>query len=789
MILHYMFHKSISLTSRLFLPGLLIGVLCLTACQTEVQETVVSFSEEGIPEQIDFNFHVKPILSDRCFKCHGPDPQTREGGLALHTEELAFAALGKEKDHYALVAGDTEASTLVQRIYSADPQEVMPPPESNLTLTEREKSILKAWVAQGAEWKKHWAFLPPDLPEVPTVENIAFVKNEIDHFILAELEQRNWQPSPRAEKEKLLRRLSFDLRGLPPSIEELDAFIADESPDAYEKWVDRFLDSDAYAERMALIWMDVARYADTHGYQDDFERTMWPWRDWVIHAFRQNMPYDQFITWQIAGDLLPNPSLEQKIATGFNRNHKITAEGGVIDEEYRVEYVADRVQTLGIGLLGLTMECARCHDHKYDPISQQDFYSTFALFNNIPEKGFVAEVNQNQAYAPRPMIKLTQQEMEEVVSFINNRDSVPELELMVMEEMETPRPTYILNRGQYDQYGASVLPTPPQAILPMQPDVNNDRLDLANWLFAQEHPLTARVAVNRLWQQLFGKGIVATPFDFGNQGALPTHPELLDFLAIKFQNEGWDMKAMLKYMVQSATYQQTANTSDQLLEADPENQYLARASRLRLSAEMIRDQALVVSGLLHDEVGGPSVKPYQPEGLWEETTGGGGGSTARYVMSTGQDQYRKSLYTFWKRTVPPPNMLNFDAPSRDLCTVERQETNTPLQALQLLNDPQIIEASQALAVRCWTMKSTREERLVRMFQLITSVKPDDATLQRLGDYFQTELERFEQDESAAKAYLAIGNYQISEDLPLADIAAYALIANTIINLDEAITRG
>jgi len=746
-------------------------------------------SGEGIPDVIDFNFHVKPILSDRCFKCHGPDPQTREAGLALHSEELAFAALGKEKDHYALVAGDTEASTLIQRIYSEDPQEMMPPPESNLSLTEREKSILKAWVAQGAVWKKHWAFLPPELPELPDITNKDFAKNEIDYFILAELEQRNWQPSSRADKEKLIRRLSFDLRGVPPSLEEIDRFLADESPGAYEKVVDAFLASDDYAERMALIWMDVARYADTHGYQDDFERTMWPWRDWVIHAFKKNMPYDQFITWQLAGDLLPNPSLEQKIATGFNRNHKITAEGGVIDEEYRVEYVADRVQTLGIGLLGLTMECARCHDHKYDPITQKDFYATFGLFNNIPERGFVAEVNQNHDFAPRPMIKLSQREMDEVVSFINNRDSVPELELMVMREMEDPRPTYILNRGQYDQYGEQVQPAPPQTILPMEPSPDNDRLDLARWLFEEQHPLTARVAVNRLWQQLFGRGIVATPFDFGNQGALPSHPELLDFLAIKFREEGWNMKNMLKYMVQSAAYQQTSAVSPQLLQSDPENIYLARAPRLRLSAEMIRDQALTVSGLLHDEVGGPSVKPYQPKGLWEETTGGGGGSTARYVMSKGEDQYRKSLYTFWKRTVPPPNMLNFDAPSRDLCTVQRSETNTPLQALQLLNDPQIIEASKALAIRCRKLAEDDEARLETMFRLLTSLSPDETTLQRLSDYYKSELEHFQANEAAAKSYLKTGNFQVPEDLPAPEVAALALVANTIFNLDETITRG
>lgn len=785
-----MMTKISSLPSLVRSPLLsLLLVSALSACQKEESNDLMLMGKEKIPELIDFNFHVKPILSDRCFKCHGPDPQTREAGLALHQKELAFAALGEEKDHYAIVPADTESSTLIQRIYAEDLQEVMPPPASNLTLTEREKLILKAWVEQGADWKEHWAFIPPQQSAVPVVSDPQKANNEIDHFIMAGLDKRGWQLSAKAPKEKLIRRLSFDLRGIPPSLEEIDRFLRDESPDAYEKVVDDFLASDDFAERMALIWMDLSRYADTHGYQDDFERTMWPWRDWVIHAFRENMPYDQFVTWQLAGDLLPNPSLEQKIATGFNRNHKITAEGGVIDEEYRVEYVADRVQTLGIGLLGLTMECARCHDHKYDPISQKDFYATFGLFNNIPEKGFVAEVNQNQRFAPRPMIKLSQKEMEEVVSFINNRDSLPELELMVMEELEEPRPTFILNRGQYDQYGEQVLPAPPQAILPMERRSRNNRLDLARWLFDERHPLTARVAVNRLWHQLFGRGIVATLFDFGNQGALPSHPELLDFLAIKFMEEDWDIAAMLRFMVQSATYQQSSTVSPQLLNLDPENTYLARASRRRLDAEMIRDQALLVSGLLHKELGGPSVKPYQPEGLWEETTGGGGGSTARYIKSQGKDQYRKSLYTFWKRTVPPPNMLNFDAPSRDLCSVQRLETNTPLQALQLLNDPQIIEASKALAVRCLAMEGENGNPVSTMFRMLTSVKPDEATLDRLEVYYHTELVRFQEDEKAAEAFLQVGDYTAPPNLSRAHLAALAVVANTLFNLDETITRG
>ena len=777
---------------RTFFSGLATLGLCLLlayACQTS-GEQMQSRGGNALPEVVDFNLHIKPILSDRCFKCHGPDPNTREGDLGLHTEEAAFAALGKDDPHYAIVPGDPEASMLIQRIHSEDPQEVMPPPESNLTLTDYEKKLLKIWVEQGAEWKKHWAFLPPEQPEIPNLEDREGVINEIDLFVKATLKQKGLTPNPPASKEALIRRLSFDLRGIPPSVDEIDAFLADESPGAYERLVDAFLDSDHYAERMAIDWMDLARYADTHGYQDDFERTMWPWRDWVIHAFRQNMPYDQFVTWQLAGDLLPDPTLEQLIATGFNRNHKITAEGGVIDEEYRVEYVADRVVTLGIGLLGLTMECARCHDHKYDPISQQDFFSTFAFFNSVPEKGFVAELNGNPSYAPRPHVTLTEEEMADVVHFIKNRDSLPEIELMVMRDMEEPRPSYILNRGQYNQPTEEVFPAPPEAIMPMNAKPDNNRLDLAKWLFDEEHPLTARVAVNRLWQQVFGRGIVATPFDFGNQGALPTHPKLLDHLAIKYREGGWDMQAMLKYMVMSATYRQSVTANDRELEVDPENRWLARASRIRLKGEMIRDQALVASGLLTQKVGGPSVKPYQPPGLWEETTGGGGGSTARYVMSEGEDLYRKSLYTFWKRTVPPPGMLILDAPTRDLCTVERQKTNTPLQALLLLNDPQVLAASKSLAYRAWNEKEgTPAERITYMFRLVTSCQPSEEELNVLTDYFDTELAAFEEDPERAEAYLSIGTYTSPKDLPTGTIAAYTLVANTIFNLDKALIRG
>jgi hypothetical protein len=764
------------------------ALFCMATVFSCAKEAPMEGAATTLPQVVDFNFHIKPILSDRCFKCHGPDEATREGGLGLHTEAHAFAALGKAQDHFALVPGDPEKSALIQRIYSEDPQEVMPPPESNLTLSAYEKSLLRLWVEQGAEWKKHWAFLLPEKPQVPKAGE-GWAQNEIDHFIRARQEEYGLEPSPRADKAKLIRRLSFDLRGLPPTLEEIESFLGDEQPGAWLRLVDTFLSSTSYAERMALDWMDIARYADTHGYQDDFERVMWPWRDWVIHAFEENMPYDQFVTWQLAGDLLPNPTLEQRIATGFNRNHKITAEGGVIDEEYRVEYVADRAQTLSTAFLGLTLECARCHDHKYDPISQKDYFSLFGFFNTIPEKGFVGELNQNFRYAPKPSLRITQEAMDSIVTFINNRDTLSFIDLMVMEEQAEPRKTYMLNRGQYDQLGEEVEPAPPAALPPIPEGAPQNRLGLARWLFTPDNPLTARVTVNRLWQQLFGTGIVATPFDFGNQGALPTHPELLDFLAIKFQSEGWDVKMILRYMLQSATYQQSAVASPEGLELDPENQWLSRAPRLRLNAEMIRDQAFAVSGLLNKEVGGPSVKPYQPEGLWKETTGGGGGSTARYVVSEGKDQYRKSLYTFWKRTVPPPGMLIMDAPSRDLCTVKRQETNTPLQALLLLNDPQVLDASKALALRAWEQEESTQERIVFIFRSVTSSLPDESELQVLLDYFEEERANYRQAPEQTRAYLANGAFRVPDTVPAADIAAYTLVANTIFNLDEAITRG
>ncbi|MCM4173423.1 DUF1553 domain-containing protein [Arenibacter sp. TNZ] len=740
-----------------------------------------------VPDKIDFTFDVKPILSDRCFKCHGPDKNAIEGGLSLNTAEDAYTALGKNKDHYAIVPGDVKKSELVNRIFTKDESLMMPPPESNLILSEYEKEILKKWIDQGAEFKTHWAFIAPVTPKLPKTNNTTWVQNEIDQFVLSKLEQNGLEPNEKASKEKLLRRVFYDLTGLPPSVEQIEGFAKDNSPNAYEVIIDSLLNTMDYAEHMSSEWMDIARYADTHGYQDDFERIMWPWRDWVIHAFKENMPYDQFVTYQLAGDLLPNANAEQILATGFNRNHKITFEGGVIPEEYRIEYVEDRAVTFGTAFLGLTFECARCHDHKYDPISQKNHFELFSFFNNIDELGLTPG---GAGKIPKPFMTITEKEKNGVLSFVQlQKSNMKEVPVMVMNEMEEIRPSYILNRGVYDQPTTQVYPNTPESILPFPEDYPKNRLGLAKWLFHKDNPLTARVTVNRFWQRMFGSGLVASSFDFGNQGSLPTHPELLDYLAIKFRNEGWDARKIFKYIALSATYQQSTTVSKELLELDPENQLLARAPRLRLTAELIRDQALKISGLLNREVGGPSVKPYQPAGIWEATTGGGGGSTATYITSTGKDLYRKSLYTFWKRTVPPPSMMTFDAASRDLCSVKRQETNTPLQALVLLNDPQIIEAARILAKNAIDRHKETSDQISYIFKLATSRAPDEEELTMLNNYYSSMLLKVEGEGIEAQEYLSIGAFEMDKNISESQLAALALTAHTILNLDETITRG
>lgn len=770
----------------------LVGFFILIGCYQKGPEIRTSelstVSSEAIPETIDFTFHVKPILSDRCFKCHGPDQNAIEAGLSLHTAEGAYKALGENGDHFAVVPFEPQKSTMVERVFSEDAAIQMPPPESNLSLNSREKEILKRWIEQGAVYQEHWAFEPPQLPEVP--EGISdWGANAIDAFIGQKLMEKGLLPSPKADKATLIRRVTLDLTGLPPTPEEIEAFVEDDSAEAYQEVVSRLLTSTDHAEHMAAEWMSISRYADTHGYQDDFERIMWPWRDWVIHAFQENMPYDEFVINQLAGDLLPNATKEQILATGFNRNHKITYEGGVIPEEYRVEYVEDRTNTFGTAFLGLTMECARCHDHKYDPISQEEHFELFSFFNNLNEKGLVSDKNE----IPEPYLSIRPEDVESVLAFVNAPEKAFEresksIDVMVMKESPNIRDTYVLNRGMYDQPTEKVNPGTPDRVLAFPNELPKNRLGLAQWLFHQDNPLTSRVAVNRLWQRFFGTGIVATSDDFGNQGSLPTHPELLDFLAVSFREQGWDTQEMIRLIVSSETYQQSSQITSEKLERDPENKWLARAPRLRLSAEVIRDQALAMSGLLVKEVGGPSVKPYQPEGIWKETTGGGGGSTARYVLGSGDDLYRKSLYTFWKRTVPPPSMLSFDASNRDLCTVKTRQTNTPLQALVLLNDPQMIEAARGLAQRVASKNLTLEQQLSYLYTATTGALAQTEALAQLQSLYSDMLKQIEEEAIETEQYLSIGASKSSITTDQASFAALALTAHTLLNLDQTITR-
>lgn len=755
---------------------------------------------ERLPEVVSFNFHVRPILSDRCFKCHGPDEKKREAGLRLDTQEGAFAVLADSLPgsgiHYAIVPGKPEQSTLIQRIFSANADSMMPPPDAHLALSDFEKKLLKRWIEQGAKWEKHWAFIAPQKPDLPKVKNEKWAHNEVDLFILQKQQEHGLEPSPEAEKERLIRRVSFDLTGLPPAPEMVENFLADNSVDAYEKVVDALLASPAYGERWAVYWLDLARYSDTHGYQDDLPRVMWPWRDWVIKAFNENMPYDRFVTWQLAGDLLPDATKESLLASAFNRNHKITQEGGVIDEEYRVEYVADRTNTFGKAFLGLTMECARCHDHKYDPLSTRDYYATSAFFNKVPERGFVPNLA-----TPKPYMPIVQADLQGVLKFLNGKEffktEKDTLLQMVMQDSVAKggRKAYILVRGQYDQHGEEVAENLPAAILPFDTSAGRNRLAMAKWLFDPRQPLTARVMVNRLWQEVFGRGIVATSDNFGLQGALPTHPELLDWLACDFRDNGWDIKRTLRLLVTSATYRQSSVASEKLLEKDPENRWLARGPRYRLNYEFIRDNALAASGLLVPEIGGPSVKPYQPPGLWEEISADKTANDFRGENSYKPDTaaakiYRRSLYTYNRRTIPPPTSLSFDAAPRDVCEVSRARTSTPLQALVMLNDVQILEAARVLAARVLQDNAGQspESNIATIFRQILIRKPEKTEIHKLAALYQEEIVRYRQDPERAKKLLKTGRYPQNAALDPAEQAAMMLVVSAIFNLDEAVSK-
>jgi len=741
--------------------------------------------DEQMPDVVSYNFNIRPILSDKCYKCHGPDASKRQAGLRLDMPESAFKALKDDPNAHVLVPGNPEMSELFRRVSTGDTTEMMPPANSNLKrLTPHEVDLVKKWIKQGAKFEKHWAFVPPKASPIPEVKDKTWPKNPIDNFILHKQEQYGLTPNPEADKERLLKRVSFDLTGLPPDLDMMDRFWADKSPGAYEKVVDELMKSQAYGEKMTLHWLDVARYADSHGYQDDNYRTQWPWRDWVIHAFNENLPYDKFVTWQLAGDLIPNATKEQLLATGFNRNHKITEEGGVINEEYRVAYVTDRTNTFGKALLGVTIECAHCHDHKYDPFSQKEYYQLFAFFNQVKEPGIQSTVGGPETYAKRPMMQVTNDDVKGILKFVNKQDT-GKLIVSVMGDSEVYRKTYILKRGNYDTHGDEVQPGTPKAILPFDSSLPKNRLGLAEWLFNRKNPLAARAFVNQTWQEFFGRGIVKTSEDFGMQGNLPSNPELLDWLSVDFMDHGWDIKRLVKQMVMSATYRQSAVLSPEKSKLDPENIYLARGPRSRLPAEFVRDMVLASSGLLTKTIGGPSVNPYQPPGLWENATSGRG-ILANYKQVHGQNLYRRGMYTLIKRTVPPVEMAIFDASNRDQCEVRRLRTNTPLQALLMENDPTVLEAARVLATKLLQDKSSSKEKVYKAFRLIICRKPNEKEQTILDSYYNEELKTM--DMRTAERVLNVGEYPLPDNINKVELAAMMKVVDAIYNLEEAITK-
>jgi hypothetical protein len=1008
-------------------------------------------------QPISYNRDIRSILSENCYACHGPDAQQRKAGLRLDQMESATHPLKKTGD-IAVVPGDLTHSALVDRITTTDPDDHMPPPDSGKKLSATQVQLLRRWIAEGAKFEGLWSIQPVSHPEPPAVNDAKWIRNPIDNFVLARLEKEGLSPSPEADRPTLIRRLSLDLLGLPPTPGEIDAFVHDSSPDAYEKVVDRLLANPHYGERMALEWLDAARFGDTHGYHIDAGRDMTAWRDWVIKAFNNNQRFDQFTIEQLAGDLLPNATTDQKIASGFQRNAMVNFEGGAIPEEYLTAYQIDRVNTLGAVWLGLTVGCAECHDHKFDPITQKDFYSLYAFFNSIAEKGLdgehgnaapvltittpaerhaekhlsdqiadlqrqldglddsldaeqatwekaeIAKVNDNrvdwricnvskfvarsgatahaktdqsvlirgqnrssddytfaiksdgapitalklevlpddslpahgpgrafngnfvltklQVHASSPeaiaadnevKLKLIKADFNEEgfaadgllhpgsagwgvdpqigkpheiivqfdkpvvqtggagitvklefgsgfpqhsigrfrVSTTNSQDpfgaakppaqisailplpatqrssqqtalvrsffranisekarTIHEEQLglqrqldrlkdsrkttMVMEELPQPRPTYILLRGQYDKHGAQVFPNTPSALPPLPPDAPRNRLGLARWLVSPQQPLTARVEVNRYWQMYFGTGFVKTSEDLGMQGEYPSHPELLDWLASEFVTSGWDVKAMQRLIVTSATYRQSSHASAQTVAGDPENRLLARGPRFRLEAELIRDEALAVSGLLNDQIGGKSVLPYQPPGLWEELMARSDGdrfSAQKYVQDHGPDLYRRGLYTFRKRTSPVPELITFDAPDREICTVRRSRTNTPLPALVLMNDPTFVEASRKLAERAMTEGGKEDsQRIGFAFRLATGRLPRSEELAVLQNVLDQERDVYIHDADTANKLLSVGESPINKTLDSAQHAAWTMLCSTILNLDETISK-
>ena len=766
----------------LVVAGLLYGVIDLAKAKKE-KENLISYNRD-----------IRPILSDKCFSCHGPDVSKIKAGLRLDLPASAFAELEKNKGHFAIVPGNPEKSELIKRISSNDPAIMMPMPESHLArLTTDEIKLFTKWIEQGAKYEKHWAFLAPVKEALPEVDNSKWVKNEIDPFILEKMEAKGFEPNETASREALIKRAYADITGLAPTYEELNQWRNNSSDNWYAQLLDKLLLKPAYGEKMALLWMDLARYADSYGFQDDNIRSQWPWRDWVINAFNTNMHYDQFLTQQIAGDLLPTASKSSILATAFFRNHKYTEEGGVIEEEYRVSYNIDKTRTYGKAILGVTIECAQCHDHKYDPFSNKDYYQLYAFFNMSKEKGYEGDVSISTP-AKNPKLFITKEEQSKLLSFINHIDT-NKLEVSVMGDWKMGdtgkvRPTYILSRGSYDAPTTiEVKPTALESIMPFDTlKYERNRLGLAKWTVEKTNPLTARVFVNFIWQEIFGKGFVKTSSDYGLQGELPSHPALLDWLAVDFMEHNWDVKYLMKKILSSNTYQQSSVVSKKQLEQDPDNLYYTRSPRIRFKAEIVRDWVLGTSGILNPMIGGPSVKPYQPKGVWESTTSGRG-VLASYKQDHGPAIYRRGLYTFIKLTAPPPSMMIFDASNRDQCEAKRASTNTPLQALTMLNDPAVLEASRVLAENISVGNKTLEDKLEQAFETIVIRKPSRFERNKLMDYCEKQVAFFNGNAPLLKNTLAVGEYQHpTKKYNEAEAAALMKTILILYNLEETITK-
>ncbi|GIW94619.1 MAG: chromosome segregation protein [Pirellulaceae bacterium] len=803
---------------------------------------------QGEEPRVDYLRQIRPILADNCFRCHGPDEAARQSGLRLDVRELATAPA--DSGQPAIVPGSPEQSELLRRVTSEDPSERMPPPETKLSLSGAQIDLLRRWIAQGAHYQEHWSRTPLRRPALPSRSPWADEDHPIDRFIDARLQEQQLRPLGKADRYHLIRRLYLDLTGLPPDPEEVDRFIADRSPDAYERLVDRLLASPAFGERMAWDWLDAARYADSNGYQGDAERTMWPWRDWVISAWNRNMPFDRFTVWQLAGDLLPDATDETRLATGFCRNHMINGEGGRIPEENRVDYVMDMIETVATVWLAATMNCARCHDHKYDPFTRRDYYSLFAFFNQTPVDGAggnpqtppVLEVpTEEQRVAVTELegqlAKLRAELLAQEKTLLegSSPDSLPEevrtilqhspdkrdadqwqrldkhLEgadsyrqlaarwrewkkrydqlrreiprVMVMADRDEYRPTYMLEKGLYNRPAEEVFADVPQCLPPLGEGGKRNRLALAEWLVRPDNPLTARVVANRLWQQFFGTGLVRTPEDFGTQGEPPTHPELLDWLACELIDSGWDIKRFCRLLVTSRAYRRDSRATPELLEADPENRWLARGVRYRLPSWMIRDQALAASGLLVAQLGGPPVFPYQPQGVWEEATFG----NKSYRQDRGAKLYRRSLYTFWRRIIAPT--MFFDVASRQVCTVRVTRTNSPLHALVTMNDITYVEAARELASRQWRAFSQEgaDRLLESLFRRVLVRPPQASELEILRAALARWEAYYTAHPEAAEALLSVGEAPRSAG-PATQLAALTVVAHTLLNLDEALSK-